>query len=114
MDGIAWGNFAGAPLVQDLAAAGQISIFNFPQQGLYVQSTGGAVTLANSFIDTTPPDGAIFHIIGNSDTNYVIIPVADVAGGFIGNGDAYLRRYKTLTVVYNAALNRFFELGRSQ
>jgi hypothetical protein len=113
MDGIIWCNFAGAPLEQALGASGQISIFNFPQQGLYLKSTGGAVTINNSPFDTPPPDGAIMHLVGLSDTDYCIIPVSDTAGGFIGNGDVYLQRYKTLTVVYNAELQRFFEMGRS-
>ena len=98
---------------QDIAAAGQINPnATAPQQWLKVTGDGGPQTTANAPLDTTPADGTLIVFEGQSDTNTLTIPYANVAGGFIGNGNAILRSGSTLTVAYDGSLDRLKEIQR--
>lgn len=110
--GILWSTFSGSPFIQSLNDGQKISILNVTQQGVFVQGDAAIATLDIDFIASEPKDGTILHIMGMDSANYVVIPVSDTDGGFIGNGDIYLKKYETVTIVYNASIKRYTELGR--
>jgi len=111
--GILWSTFSGSPFIQSLSNGERITILNVTQQGVFVQGDAAIATLAIDPIASEPKDGTIIHIMGMDDTNYVVIPVSDTDGGYVGNGDIYLKKYDTATIVYNASIKRYTELGRS-
>lgn len=80
----------------------------------YFRIAGNAapVTLTTPFINT-PKDGTRIYIVGTDDTNTVTLSVEDVAGGLYINGDATLKRGYMLQLIFDAELNRYFEIGRN-
>lgn len=81
-------------------------------QAVPVSGDGGAATTANSAFSLTPQDGTSLIIIGGA--NAVTIPYADVAGGCLLNGDWTGTTAMTLTLLYSATANRYYEIGRNQ
>lgn len=93
--------------------AGQINLNSSIQQMLKVQGTGGAVTTANAPFSSTPADGTLITLIGKSATNTVTIPYADVAGGCLLKGPRTLGLNDSLTLIYDATDDRYYDSGRN-
>jgi hypothetical protein len=83
-------------------------------QKVRVQSglTPVATLSTTPFGTTAPLDGTEVVLVGISSTNIVAITVADIAKGFVGNGDVELYKGSTLTVIYDAVLDRWIEKAR--
>lgn len=87
---------------------------NSKNQEFRVVGDGGAVTLNAIPFATQPLDGTIVVIVGHDDINTVRINDNNLNQyGCWLNGDAILKKYFTLTLIYNAELERFIEQGRS-
>jgi hypothetical protein len=85
-------------------------------------STGGQVNLndspflkvegASSLTDTwTIPFKVTLY--GTSDTNYLTLKYADIAGSCLLNGDFDLKNGHSITVFFSTSLNRFIEVCRN-
>ena len=98
---------------QLLAAGGQIIPIASTQQWLPIKSTGGIVTLDTNLFFNAPDDGTTIVVEGTDDTDYCIVPVSDTNGGFIGNGDLFLRKGVNATIVYDETNLRYKEIGRN-
>lgn len=78
-----------------------------------VQGGAGAVTLSSFPFGTgTPLNGTVLLLVGNSSTNTVSININDDAKGFVGNGEVEIFKGSTLTMVYDATLDRWIETAR--
>ena len=87
------------------------------RQYLRIQGIGAAST------DTTMPfgsgsvtewyDGAEIRLVGQSDSDTVTITHSDTQYGVILNGNATLKKYYILDLVYDRNLERFIEVGRN-
>lgn len=77
-----------------------------------VAGNGTAVTLSTPF-DSTPKDGTRIFIVGTDDSLTVTFSSSDVVDGLYLNGDATLFRGAMLQLVYDAVLQRYFEIGRN-
>jgi hypothetical protein len=97
---------------QTISNGGQI-IPSSGQQWLKLQGNAGDITLDTDLFSAAPPDGTIITLEGQNDSAIVMVPFSDTAGGFVGNGDCYLKRYSTLTLVYDEAALRYKELTRN-
>lgn len=71
-----------------------------------------AVTLTDPFTGTAK-DGTIIYIVGTDDTLTVTIDTDNSAGGTYVNGSATLKFGYVLTLVYDAELDRYLEIGRN-
>lgn len=79
-----------------------------------VTGNGGTViTAAAPFGSSAPADGTVIVLAGQSDTNMVTLTHSDVAKGCLLNGDCTLGRGNTLTLQYDATLDRYIELNRN-
>ncbi len=58
-------------------------------------------------------DGTIVILMGSNDVNAIKISFNDSRYGAYINGDAILKRGYILTLIWNATLERFFEIARS-
>jgi hypothetical protein len=99
--------------LQSIASAGQIVLGATMQQLVRVQGNGAARVAGNAPFSTTPADGMLITLVGRNGTNTLTIPFADVAGGCLLNGDCVLGLNDTLTLVYDATADRYFEISRS-
>ena len=99
---------------QSIAAAGQIAPNSNVRQLLKVQGNGAARTTANAPFSSTPTDGTFIVLVGQNGTNTLTIPYVDAAGGCLLNGDCTLGLNDTLTLVYDATANRYYEISRSR
>lgn len=105
---------SGAP--QTVTAAGGIVLagqtyVNFA----WIVSNGGAVTVtATPSITAGTIDGEILHIVGTSDTNYVVLQDnAGLSGSNLQlNGNIALKLYSVITLHWNAALSFWVEESR--
>ena len=87
------------------------------RQYLRIQGIGAVST------DTTMPfgsgsvtewhDGAEIRLVGQSDSDTVTISHSDTQYGAILNGNATLKKYYILDLVYDSSLERFIEVGRN-
>lgn len=78
-----------------------------------VQGNTSAVTLSTTpFGTSAPQDGAQITLVGVDDTNTVTLIYSDIADGYVGP-DVTLGRFDTLTVQYNAALDRYVYVSGS-
>lgn len=85
-------------------------------QMIRVQGTGtGTTTLAiNPFGAVSTPDGTVINIVGQSDTAVVqLIPGGGVAYGCMLNGPISLTKGKVLSLQYDATLNHYLEISRT-
>ena len=73
------------------------------------------ITLSTTPFGTTAPikDGTTVTLIGTNDINLVNITTSDIAKGFILNGDVSLGKYKSITVRYVSADDRYIEISRN-
>jgi hypothetical protein len=99
--------------LQSIASGGTITINAAIQQFLKVQGNGGAQTVANSPFSSPPSNGTIILLRGTSNTNTLTIPYSDGNGGCMLNGDCTLGLNDTLTLVYDSAEQRYWELARN-
>ncbi len=99
--------------VLNLAGGGTIAGVQSGLNKYRVAGNSGPVTLANApFGSTAPLDGTEVVLVGNSNTNGVTLVYSDTAKGFVGNGNCELLKGSTLTVIYDATLDRWFEKSR--
>lgn len=77
-----------------------------------VSGNGSAVTLTTPF-DSNPKDGTRIFIVGTDDSLTVTFSISDTTNGLYINGDATLKRGYMLQLVYDAVLERYFEIGRN-
>ena len=111
--GTGGGGFKINNTTQVLGANGQVTITTNPQQMVYVKSSGGQAILNTAPNVGSPPDGTVITYVGEDDTDYCVIPYADVAGGFLIKGDMYLQKGSTLTATYNITRDRYVEFSRT-
>lgn len=78
-----------------------------------VQGNVGAITMSTTPFSGVVADGTEIKIIGNDNTNTVEFTNNDIAGGCILNGNAILLKYYFITLVYDAALDRYIEKSRN-
>lgn len=95
--------------VQSIASSGTIATHADVQQWLKVQGSSGPQTSASLPFTSAPADGTVVTLEGQDDTNYLVIPYNDADGGCINpnGGDIYLRKYSTVTYVYDATALRY-------
>lgn len=107
------GGGAGAGYViiptQDIAASGKILPTSDMMQWLQVQGDGGPQNADLSPFQAPALTGAVITLEGQDDTNYLMIPHSDTAGGCInpGKGDIYLMKGTTVTYMYDATADRY-------
>lgn len=83
-------------------------------QELRLVGDSAPVVLDSVPFTVQPLDGAIVVLVGHDDTNTVRINDNNATQfGCWLNGDAILKKYSTLTLIYNAELERFVEQGRN-
>jgi hypothetical protein len=99
-----------------IAAAGSFSKPTGFSASYLVSSTGGEVDSSTTPLGTIAPpsDGTEVTFTGFHLINIVTFLTADIAKGFILNGDCRLPKYSTLTVKYILVLDRWVEKSRSQ
>jgi hypothetical protein len=80
-----------------------------------VVGTGSAPVIAHvTPVGTVAPnDGQVYRFLGTSDSATVTFVNNDAAKGFLLNGDCELGKGRCLAVQYNAGIDRYFELSRS-
>lgn len=100
---------------QNITAAGTIAIDGRKAvQVLKITGSGGAVTTANAaFTVTGTLEPIIIVLVGQSDTNTVTIPFANVANGCLLNGDWVGGANKVLALYADTGASRYVELFRS-
>ena len=101
---------------QSISASGTVTVSNY--KGLQyrrVSGSGGAITLAAQPFGTTSstPDGTIVRLMGMNDTNTVTIANSDTQYGAILNGGCTLKRYESIDLQWDSALERWIEIRRS-
>jgi hypothetical protein len=99
---------------QSIAAGGQITPDVNVRQVLKVQGNGAARTTDTAPFISSPADGTLIVLAGQHAVNTLTIPYADVAGGFVGNGDCTLGLNDTLTLLFDLTANRHYEVSRSR
>jgi len=77
---------------QDITNGGTIDLSDKRLQVLKVTGFGGPVQAQSDPFSSTPADGTMIRLEGQSDTNTVKIIYKDIAGGAILNGDAVLKK----------------------
>lgn len=77
-----------------------------------VSGTATPVTLTTPF-SNSPKDGSRVYIVGTDDTLTVTFSFDDVSNGLFLNGDATLKRGYMIQLIYDAVLERYFEIGRN-
>jgi hypothetical protein len=99
-----------------IAAGGSFSKPNGFSASYLASSTAGEVNSSTTPLGTVAPpaDGTEVTFTGFHLTNVVTFLSADIAKGFILNGDCRLPKYATLTVKWIQALDRWVEKSRSQ
>ena len=109
--------YSGKKLVsttQSIATGGNITVNAAIQQILKVQgATGPEIASVTPFTGTLQ-DGMEIVLVGKSDANPLTIQYANIANGCMLNGDCQLSNGDTLTLVYDAADQRFYEISRSK
>lgn len=98
---------------QDIASGGDITVNNGIQQLLKVQGDSGPQTSSVSPFTGTLMNGMVITLLGMSDTNILTIPYNDGVDGCILNGNRSLSAGDTLTLVYDIADRRFYEIARN-
>jgi len=98
---------------QDIGSGADITVNDGIQQLLKVQGDGGAQIASVSPFTAALQNGMVITLLGMSDINMLTIQYADITDGCLLKGDCYLRRGSTLTVVYDLATRRFYELARN-
>tara|TARA_Y100000593_G_scaffold55043_1_gene102898 strand:+ start:6273 stop:6794 length:522 start_codon:yes stop_codon:yes gene_type:complete len=88
------------------------------RQYLRIQGLAGAVSTDTTMpfgsgSVTEWPDGAEIRLVGQSDSATVTITHSDTQYGVILNGNATLKKYYILDLVYDRNLERFIEVGRN-
>lgn len=80
-----------------------------------VEGNGGAVTTADEPFGTAGDflDGMVITLKGESDTNTVTIPRADIQYGAVLNGPSTLFKDYTLQLQYNSSQERWIEVSRN-
>ena len=101
-----------------LTASGTItlSVAAHEEQILVGTATSGGVTLATAaFGSTAPVNGKKVILIGNSDTNPIVLlsDTTPVAKGLWLNGDIQIGKGKSLVLVYNSTHDAYIELSRN-
>jgi len=101
-------------VTSSLALAGgfQLAInTNEMEQTFLVQGLASSVA-ANPlpFGSTPPPDGAKIHLVGNDDTNTVIIPQNDAANGCLMDGDREIAKGQVVSFMYLSTLSRYVRM----
>ena len=83
-------------------------------QEFRVVGDGGPIVLNALPFLNQPSDGTLVTIVGHSDINTVRINDNEATQfGCWLKGDVILKKYYTITLIYNAELERFIEQGRS-
>jgi hypothetical protein len=114
-NGTAWAPIGGGgytvTAVANITAAGTISSSTTDQRQLrHVQGNSASVTTSTTPFGTggTWKDGTEITLVGNDDTNSVIIPYNDAANGCVGNFSTLeLTKYKIATFIWSASLTRW-------
>lgn len=103
------GGYVIDPVVQDVPANGTITLTPNKMQWLKVQGAAGPQDANLSPFAAPALDGSIITLEGQDDTNYLMIPHSDTAGGCInpGKGDIYLMKYTTVTYMYDETADRY-------
>lgn len=72
-------------------------------------------------LSTTPfgspsswPDGCKVHLLGLSDTNFITALFADIDYGLLINGNIDLQRGVMLSIIWDEATLRWYEIGRNK
>lgn len=117
-DGAAWvaalhGGGLTPSTTQDIASGGDIAVNTAIQQLLKVQGDGGAQIASITPFSGTLQNGMVIVLLGMDDTNMLTIQYADITDGCILNGDCYLRKGSSLTLVYDLTDRRFYEIARN-
>lgn len=80
-----------------------------------VQGSGGSATLSSTPLGSSAPtDGTVVRLVGQSDTNTIVITNSDTAKGAILNGDVVLSKYSTIDLQYDSVNDRWIEVARNQ
>jgi len=82
------------------------------RQYFRVAGNGTPVTLATPF-NSNPKDGTEIFIVGTDDSLTVTLQQDDSTNGLYLNGDATLFRGAMIHLIYDAVLERYFEVGRN-
>jgi hypothetical protein len=102
--------------LEQLAAAGNVTTSTVQGwQYRKIESTGGAVTLANKLFGAAGGwlHGTVILLVGNSDTNTITINNADEQYGAILNGTMLIKKYHIIELIYDSSLERWIELRRN-
>lgn len=98
-----------------LAGGGTVTITTTDSvQVIRVQGASASVTLSTTpFGSTAPLNGTYVELIGNDDTNTVVIPFNDAAKGCVGNFTSIeLAKYQVASFRYNTTLDRWVLCSR--
>jgi len=96
-----------------IANGGTISkVDNIGFQYRRVSGNGGAIALSTTPFGSmaTVNDGTVFTIMCTDDVNTVEITHNDIQYGAILNGDKILKKYESVTLMYDAVLERLIEI----
>ena len=100
--------------LQTLENGDTIALGTSSTQLIKVVGDGGAVTLSTTPFGLTPPDtGTTVTITGTNSVNTVTITHNDAADGCILNGDVTLGSFDSVTLIYDASVDRYLELSRN-
>lgn len=117
-DGASWapalsGSGMMVSALQSIAANGQITQNTARQQLLKVEGNGAAQSANLAPFSVPPLDGTIITLQGKSDARPLKISYSDTDEGCMIKGDAYLGLNDTLTLVYDLADRRYYDLSRN-
>lgn len=109
--GGSWTSYAS----ESITASGTITIsLTTGLQYRRIEGSGGSVTTSlTPFGTTAPPDGTVVRLVGQSNTNSVVVNNYDAAKGTILNGIAEIGYGDVLELQYDSVLDRWIETFRN-
>ncbi len=100
--------------IQSIPNAGEIDLGLTDNQLLLLAGDGGAQT-----VSTTPfglmdaADGTVVRLLGTDDINTIGINYNDSDYGFMLNGNIIIKNLQSITLQWNQAQKRWFEISRN-
>lgn len=80
-----------------------------------VSGDGAAVSLSTTPFGSSGnwPDGTEVTLVGTDASNTVTVGYSDTAKGAVVNGDASLKKYYSITLIWDSSLDRWLEKSRN-
>lgn len=107
-------NDAALVATESISSGGTITLSTHRVQNRKVQGNAGAqVASAQPFGSSVATDGVTVRLIGQDDTNTVGLTYSDTNYGVLLNGDCQLGKGQVLTLLFDLAALRWYEISRN-